>query len=80
MRQIGDTLGEIGGLSEGKDVFDAFANVYQLVAGETESGRDRKRGKSVEAVVEEVGHGIRKRRKQGEGGEDLSLTWRGSWS
>jgi Domain of unknown function (DUF1932) len=80
MRQIGETFAEAGGLAEGRDVFDGFANVYQRVAEETELGRERKRGKSVEDVAGGVEDGVRKRRKQGDDEEDLSLTWRGSWS
>lgn len=82
MRQIGETFSEVGGLPEGRDVFDGFADLYQLVAEETELGRERKRGKSVADVADGVERGVvRKRRKDvGEDGEDLSLTWRGSWS
>jgi Domain of unknown function (DUF1932) len=80
MRQIGETFSEIGGLSEGRDVFEGFATLYQLVAEETELGMERKRGKSAEDVARGVVHGMRKRRKHGEDGEELSLAWRGSWS
>ncbi len=86
MRQIGETFAGVGALAEGKEVFDGFAAVYELVAEETELGRERKRGKGVEEVVGSLEAGVkRRRRRQGGGGaeeeeEDLSLTWRGSWS
>ncbi len=80
MRQIGDTFAEVGGMAEGREVFEGFAGLYQLVSEETELGRERKRARSVEEVAGGVGQGVRKRRKQGEDGDDLGLTWRGSWS
>ena len=80
MRQIGETFSEVGGLPEGREVFGGFANIYQLVAEQTELGREKKRGKSAEDVVNEVENGVSKRRKEEEEGEDLRLTWRGSWS
>ncbi|KAF7506629.1 hypothetical protein GJ744_011561 [Endocarpon pusillum] len=85
MRQIGENFAEVGGLQEGRDAFDGFAGLYALVAEETELGREGKRGKNVEDVLATVEAGVkRRRRKYGavgeEGEEDLSLTWRGSWT
>ncbi|ERF72292.1 hypothetical protein EPUS_02179 [Endocarpon pusillum Z07020] len=85
MRQVGENFAEVGGLQEGKEVFDGFAGLYALVAEETEVGREAKRGKTVEDALATVEAGVkRRRRKQGgvgeEGEEDLSLTWRGSWT
>ncbi len=85
MRQIGETFAGVGALAEGKEVFDGFAGLYELVAEETELGRERKRGKSVEDVVGTLEAGVKRRRRRNggvaeDGEEDLSLTWRGSWS
>jgi hypothetical protein len=88
MKEIGETFAEVGGFSEGlggKAVFEGISEVYQFVAKGTELGREktgsRKRGKTVEDVAKSMREGMRKRRKSGAGeDEDLSLTWRSSWS
>lgn len=88
MNQIGETFADQGGFVEGKGgraVFDGISEIYKLVAEETELGlekiENRKRGRNVEDVTKCMREGMRKRRKSGaEGDEDLSLTWRGSWS
>lgn len=80
MRQIGETFSGSGGLAEGRDVFDGFASLYQLVAEETELGRERKRARSVEDVASGVEHAVSRRKRHGVDGEDLSMAWRGSWS
>lgn len=86
MRQIGETFAGVGALTEGKEVFDGFAGLYELVAEETELGKGRKRGKGVEDVVGTVEAGVKKRTRRRHGGvgedgeEDLSLTWRSSWT
>lgn len=80
MRQIGETFSDVGDLSAGRDIFEGIASLCQLVAEETELGREKKRGKGVQDVVSGVEDGLRKRRRRGEGDQDLSSTWRGSWS
>jgi 3-hydroxyisobutyrate dehydrogenase-like beta-hydroxyacid dehydrogenase len=88
MKEIGETFAEVGGFGEGlggKAVFEGISEVYQFVAEGTELGREktgsRKRGKTVEDVARSMREGMRKRRKSGAGeDEDLSLTWRSSWS
>jgi 3-hydroxyisobutyrate dehydrogenase-like beta-hydroxyacid dehydrogenase len=88
MKEIGDTFAEVGGFGEGlggKAVFEGISEIYQFVADGTELGREktgsRKRGKTVEDVARAMTEGMRKRRRSGAGeDEDLSLTWRSSWS
>jgi hypothetical protein len=88
MKEIGDTFAEVGGFGEGlggKAVFEGISEVYQFVAEGTELGREqtgsRKRGKTVEDVAKSMREGMRKRRKSGAAeDDDLSLTWRSSWS
>ena len=88
MKEIGETFAEVGGFGDGlggKAVFEGISQVYQFVAEGTELGREktgsRKRGKTVEDVAKSMREGMRKRRRSGAGeGEDLSLTWRSSWS
>ncbi|EHY60058.1 uncharacterized protein HMPREF1120_08030 [Exophiala dermatitidis NIH/UT8656] len=90
-----DVLGESGhgghhhgtegeGSGGSGQVFDAIAEVYKLVADDTVLGEEktekRKRGTTLEDVVECVSEGIvRKKRKGGNNGE-LEAAWRGSWS
>jgi hypothetical protein len=88
MTEIGETFAEVGGFGEGlggRAVFDGISEIYQFVADGTELGREktgsRKRGKTVEDVAKSMREGMRKRRKSGaEEDENLSLTWRSSWS
>ena len=88
MREIGETFANEGRFGEGrggKAVFDGIAEIYELVAEGTELGQEktenRKRGRTVEDVTKCMIQGMRKKRKNGTtDGEDLSLTWRGSWS
>ena len=88
MTQIGETFSEEGGFGAGLGgiaVFDGISEIYKLVADDTELGKEktenRKRGRTVEDVTKCMQEGIRKKRRgSGEGDEDLSLTWRGSWS
>ena len=88
MKEIGETFAEVGGFGEGlggRSVFDGISEVYKFVAEGTELGRERtgkrKRGKTVEDVTKSVREGMRKKRRPGaEEEEDLSLTWRSSWS
>ncbi len=88
MTQIGETFAEQGGFGEGrggKTVFDGVSEIYKLVAEGTELGAEktesRKRGRTVEDVAKCMREGMRKRTKSGtEEDEDLSLTWRSSWS
>jgi len=89
MRQIGETFGEEGGFSGGlggQAIFEGIAEVYKLVAEDTVLGgkiEKRKRSQNVEDVASSVAEGVKKRRRGSatrDGDEDLSLTWRGSWS
>ena len=88
MKEIGDTFADVGGFGEGlggRAVFEAISEIYQFVADGTELGREktgsRKRGKTVEDVVRAMREGMRKRRRSSaREDEDLSLTWRSSWS
>lgn len=81
MRQVGETFSELGELTEGRDIFEGFANLYQAVAKETELGRTRTRGKSVQDVATGLEVGLKSRSKPNEEDEEnLGLTWRGSWS
>lgn len=82
MRQIGETFSGAGDFPEARCVFDGFADLYQLMAEETELGKERKKGKEMEDVATALQTGIRKKRKRDmmEGGADLNLTWRGSWA
>ena len=88
MKEIGETFAEVGGFGEGlggRPVFDGISEVFKFISEGTELGLERtgkrKRGKTVEDVAKSVREGMRKRRRSGaEGDEDLSLTWRSSWS
>ena len=97
MREIAQTFDAagFGGSSDGKhghvmgnggsEVFKAMADVWGLVADDTELGKEktekRKRGTTVEDVTKAMEDGMQgKRKKREKKGEDLSLTWRGSWS
>lgn len=85
MRQVGENIAEVGGLQEARAVFDGFADLYKLVAEETQSGREAKRAKSGDDVLTTVEAGVKRRRRKHVGvaeeeEEDLSLTWRGSWT
>ena len=88
MNQIAETFADQGDFGEGmggKAVFNGISEIYKFVADETELTEEkegnRKRGRTVEDVVKCIRDGMQKRRKSGAGDdEDLSLTWRGSWS
>ena len=88
MREIGETFAEVGGFGEGlggRPVFDGISEVYRFVAEGTDLGLEktgkRKRGTTVEDITKSVREGMRKRARSGAGeDEDLSLTWRSSWS
>lgn len=88
MKEIGDTFAEVGGFGEGlggKAVFEGISEVYRFVAEGTDLGRERtgsrKRGMNVEDVARSIREGMQKRRRSSAGEEeDLSLTWRSSWS
>jgi hypothetical protein len=88
MVQISETLADEGGFGEGhggKAVFEGVSEIYKLVADSTELGREktesRKRGRTVEDATKCIQEGMRKKRRgSAEGNQDLSVTWRGSWS
>jgi hypothetical protein len=87
MVQVSETFADEGGFGEGhgKAVFEGVSEIYKLVADGTELGKEkiesRKRGRTVEDVTKCIQEGMRKKRRSGvEGNQDLSLTWRGSWS
>lgn len=62
MKQIGETFSEDGGFGP-NNMFEAVAEVYRIIADETELGNekvgDRKRGTTVEDVAVCVGEGLR---------------------
>jgi len=88
MTQIGETFADQGGFANGRGgqkVFDGVSEIYKFVAEGTELGAEktesRKRGRTVEDVAKCMREGMRKRTRSGtDADEDLSLTWRSSWS
>lgn len=66
MQEIGDTFAADGGFEEQERIFGAIANVYDLVAHDTDLGlektEDRKRGTSGEDVAQLMAEGIEKRK------------------
>lgn len=66
MQEIGATFAEDGGFESDENIFASVANVYDLVAHETELGQEttevRNRGKTAEDVAMCMSEGIEKRK------------------
>ncbi|KAF2462165.1 6-phosphogluconate dehydrogenase [Lineolata rhizophorae] len=64
MERIGETFEEDGGWGEKARVFEGIAEVYRMVAEESEVGKERRKGAELGNVVGSVVKGLRKEKEE----------------